>query len=684
MLMINHKRIFMQNIEEQAIKNYQNNMNFFKKYNEKVSNKLLALESLLKDETLHAKYDLVYEDDYFDVVELSTGAKLYNSNSQNFSQTIVDNINLKKNSQSFRSLRKINFEEFTFKTLKSSNAYTNYATTAAIYDLYHKNIDDSTHMKELDKFIFLGVGLGFHIPKVIEKYDLQVVLIVEDNLELFRLSLFTIDYKQALMHTTSFFSIADNAGTFRECFNGFYSEAFFKNQFIKFHLFSSVYESKIQEIQAILISRPEATYSHNRILEKNKKVLDKINEEYKFLDLRKKETDKIFQDKPWLVLAAGPSLYKHVEWVKENQDRFVIIAAFTALKTLKRVGVTPDIAVQIDENVYTTHEMLENLGDLNFLKDTLLFFSASVSPELFEHFDKENIYLHEDRTKYKLSRSTLTVSSVGDSIYALALIFNSPEIYLLGIDLSLSDDGLSHTPDHFKARSINENKEKPLTGENEDFNLGDSILEIEGNFQKSVKSTPLFMLSIPLINYFTRKYKTKKQRIYNLSNGCKLDQAIPTYLKDIALPKKQNKVQIRKDIRKYFDDLSTVKLDQNEIDGVFCRIKQIKDYYTFLESFKNKPHSDAVFFKLNLIDMASAMCNHECIFELRDLITIYYLSTAPFADDFFNTRELKNPKKFTKKLHTIFVKYVTKILKTYEKDLKTLKVLENREKSSQA
>ncbi|WP_434658039.1 6-hydroxymethylpterin diphosphokinase MptE-like protein [Sulfurimonas sp. NW9] len=664
----------MQNIEEQAIKNYQKNIEFFKEYNEKVSNKILALESLLNNGKLSAKYDLVYENGYFDVVELSSGAKLYNTNSQEFSQKIVDNINLKKNDQSFRSLRKINFEKASFETIKNANAYTNFATTAEIYELYHKNINDSSHMKELDKFIFLGVGLGLHIPKAIEKYDFQVVLIVEDNLELFRLSLFTIDYKQALMDTTSFFSIADNAGRFRECFNGFYTNAFFKNQFIKFHLFSSTYEAKIREIQAILISRPEATYSHNRLLEKNRKVLDRINAEYKFLDLRKRESDTIFQEKAWLVLGAGPSLYKNAQWVKDNQDRFIIVAAFTALNTLKRVGVTPDIAVQIDENVYTTHEMLKNLGDLSFLDDTLLFFSASVSGELFEHFKKENIYLHEDRTKYKLSRSTLTVSSVGDSIHAFALIFNAPEIYLLGIDLALSDDGLSHTPDHFKARSI-ENK-KIQTKENQDFHLGDAVLQITGNFKEKVNSTPLFMLSIPVINYFTRKYKAPMQTIYNLSDGCKLDQTIPAPLKDVTLPQKQNKILLRKEMKKYFDTLSTIELDQNEIDGIYCRIGQIKDYLALLETFKNAPHSDSLMFKLNLIDMVSAMCNHECIFELRDLMTIYYMNTTPYADDFFNTKELKNPKKFTKKFHAIFVKNVKKIIETYEKDLHALKVLE--------
>jgi len=336
--------------------------------------------------------------------------------------------------------------------------------------------------------------------------------------------------------------------------------------------------------------------------------------------------------------------------------------------------------VQIDENIYTTHEMLENLGDLDFLKETLLFFSASVSPELFEHFNKENIYLHEDRTKYKLFRSTLTVSSVGDTIYALALIFNAPQIYLLGIDLALSDEGLSHTPDHFLARTIDSNESQ--IEENQDFHLNETVIEIAGNFKERVKSTPLFMLSIPAINSFTRKYKTSTQTIYNLSDGCRFDQAIPTPIQDVTLPQKQNKNLLRKEMRNYFDNLSTTQLDQREIDGLYCRIGQIKDYYAILEKFTNAPHSDTLLFKRNLITMVSDMCNHECIFELRDLMTVYYMNTTPYADDFFNTQELKKSKKFTKKFHALFAKNVQKIIATYEKDLYVLKVLE--EEDSQA
>jgi len=212
---------------------------------------------------------------------------------------------------------------------------------------------------------------------------------------------------------------------------------------------------------------------------------------------------------------------------------------------------------------------------------------------------------------------------------------------------------------------------------------GVAFTDVLNMFKERVKSTPLFMLSIPVINYFTRKYKTPTQTIYNLSDGCRFDQTVPTLIKDVVLPQKQDKNLLRKEMRSYFDNLSTIQLAQNEIDGLYCRIGQIKDYYTMLEKFTTAPHSDALQFKLNLIAMVSGMCNHECIFELRDLMTIYYMNTTPYADDFFNTQELEKRKKFTKKFHSIFAKNVRKIIATYEKDLYALKVLEKEDSQAQ-
>lgn len=658
----------MQKIQEKAMNNYQDNMLFFQEKYPALHNKLLALDTLLNEGKYPQKYDLEYKDGYFDIVELQTNAYLYNQNSEKFSDELTQQVTYEKNTQTFKSYRKMNFDDDTRKFLKKQNAYTQFSTTADISNYYYSNTDDSMHMTQIDKFIFFGTGLGMHIDKIIKKFNLQVILIIEDNVELFRLSLFTTNYKKALDKCFAFFSIAENPTEFHTTFNNFFLKAFFKNQYIKFNMFSSSYENRIQEIRSLLITRPEATYSHERLLVKSKRVIDKINKGYKFLDLRKNNEEKFFDDKPWLVVGAGPSLNKNSDWLVKNQDKFIIIAAFTSLNTLKRIGVKPDIAAQIDENDFTTNQMIERLGDFSFLDETLIFFSASVSKLLFDKFDKDKVYLHEDRTKYKLATSTLTVSSVGDSIYTLALLYNVKNIYMLGIDFALGDDGMSHSPDHFKSTMFDEKDDDSM----ENFQLSNNTMEIKGNFRRTVKSMPILAFSVPVINYKTKNHKGENQTVYNLSDGAYFDNTIPLKTDDINIEKSINKKNIYKNLQKFFDGYSITGLHGKEIDGLKCREAQITDYYNIIDTFQNSPHANQDIFMASYINFVSSMCNHECKFELQELITIYFLKVASYVDDFLHTKEITNTKKHIKKFKSYFVTNTKRIVSTYEEDLKKL------------
>ena len=664
----------MQDVQEKAIKNYQENMAFFQEKNPPLYNKLLALDTILNEGSYKQNYDLEYKDGYFDVIELNSGAYLYNQNSEKFSQELTDQITHKKDEHTFKSYRKVTFGDKTRDLIKTQNAYTQFTTTAEITDYYYGHTDDSMSMIDIDKFIFLGSGLGLHIEKTIKKFNLQVILIIEDNIELFRLSLFTTNYKESLKTCVAFFAIAQNRTEFHTSFNNFFIKAFFKNQYIKFNMFSSAYDTKIQEIRSLLITRPEATYSHERMLVKSRRVIDKINKNYKFLDLRKKSEETFFSDKPWLVLGAGPSLYNNADWIVENQDKFIIIAAFTSLNTLKRIGVKPDIAVQIDENDFTTKEMIERLEDLSFLDETLIFFSASVSKLLFDEFDKERVYLHEDRTKYKLAASTLAVSSVGETIYTIALLYNVSDIYLLGIDLALGDDGKTHTPDHFKSTTIEAKEQtKKHSDDVEDFQLNNNTMDVRGNFRDTVQTTPLFALSIPVINYKTKNHKGENQRVYNLSDGAYFESMTPLKVSEIQVKKELDKKNIHKELTELFDSYSTTQLEGKELDALACREAQVAEFYEILNTFKNSPHANQDIFMASYIKFVSSMCNHSCVFELQELMTIYYLRVASYVDDFVNTKEITNQKKHLKKFKNFFVTQVEKILNTYEDDLKKLR-----------
>jgi len=659
----------MLDIQTQAINNYQDNMSYFQENFPALHSKLLALDTLLDEKKYPQKYDLEYRDGYFDVIELESGDFLYKKNSNEIADQQCQQISLKKDDQVFESYKNLIFDKETVDFLKQQSSFSNLATMAPIIDYYNQNINKSMHMTQLNKFIFFGSGLGLHIEKAIKKYDIQVPLIIEDDIELFRLSLFVTNYKKLFTNRDVFFAINLNDDELNTVFDHFFSKAFMKNLYIKFYLFSEKDKKKIPFIQSKLVARPEVAYSHNRLLVKNIKVIYKLKEHYNFLNLLKHDKEDFFQNKPILILGAGPSLHKNIEWLKENAEKFVIMAALVSLKTLKRAGVSPDIIVQVDENEFTTEQVLKNLGDTAFIKDSLCIFSASVADIMFETFQNNPIYLHEDRTKYKLAKSTMPVASVGETLYAISLIFNASDIYMLGIDLALGDDGLSHSPDHFRAQKI---EETPKNENDLSVSLSNSVLEVKGNFRTTVTTNPLLSMSIPIINKKTALYKSLQQKVYNLSDGAYFEQTIPIKPQDVIVENSIEKASLKNQLIKLFDNYSTDYIDNEEKEALECRKKHIAESKNFIQEFKEKAYSNKDIFEANFIELISKLSNSKCKFELWEILITYSHRITPYIDDFLNTQELQKMKKHTKQLRNLIIIQFQKIVDDYEEILNEL------------
>jgi len=658
----------MQNIEDIAVSNYQENMEYFKLHHDVLYNKLIALDTLLGDGRYPQKYDLEYKDNYFDVIELSSGTFLYNQNSDIFSDQLTSQINFKKNEQVINSFYNIDFTQKALEKLEKKDALTTYATTAPIMHYHDSNVDNSMHMNEIHKFIFLGLGLALHLPKIIKKTGATLVLIVEDDIELFRLSLFTCNYKELLKDRLGFFAIAQNSVEFADTFQTFYSKSFIRNYCLKFSLFSSLYEEKIKNIQTILVSRTETSYPVEYLLYKNLTILSKLQKDFKFLELTKKDKETFFENKPTLIIGAGPSLHTNIEWLKENADKFILVVVFAALKTLYKANIMPDIVVQIDEKVTEAVNLINSFDNFDFLTNSIFVFSASVPDILFETFQKDKIFLIEDRTKYKLANTRLESASVGETAYAISLIFNTKELYLLGLDFALSEDGSTHAKDHHGATSLDtSNVDKIQTS----VSISETILHVKGNFVDSVSTTPLLSSSIPVLNRYTKNLKSDNQAVYNLSNGAYLEQTIPLHISDFKIESKIDKKEITSELIKLFDTYALKKLSNDEKQELSKKLMQIKEFHILIDNFQRNTSSNKDIFLQNYILMMQSILN-SFESELKEILTVYFLAIASYVIDLFNTKELNNPKKHTKKMKSIIVIQLKRLMELYEKKLQSI------------
>lgn len=652
----------MQKIQDLAMQNYTDNMEFFEKNHEKLHSKMLALETILDNGSIKQKYDLEYKDDYFDVVELSSGNLLYSQNSNDYGTRLCEEISMKKDEQVCETFYKINFDKESVKKINKSSPLTIHANLAPIIEYYNDNVNSNMQFKQIYKFMFLGLGLATHIKKIMDKIKPRVTFLTEDDVELFRLSLFTCNYKDALSSTMVIFSIGENIEEYNASLSKFYQTELLFNQYLKFSLFSDAYQNKVKSIQEFIVSRPEKCYSHNRMLYKNKKALQRIYDNYRFLELKKRENETFFKDKPVIVLGAGPSLQENIEWISQKQENFIIIAVFSALKTLQNHKISPDIVVQMDENIPIWENIINSFDDFDFLKSSIFLLTASV-PDLFlEKFDSKNIFLFEDRTHYKQQQVQIAAASVGELAYSISLILNAKDTYLLGLDLSIRDDGTLYAQDHYHAKKIDLSDKNSIPT---NTHLHTSTLKSKGNFRESVFSTAILAASIPLVNNYTKRFKSSTQNVFNLCDGAYFKDTIPLHIKDIKQLLPINKKDVLSHLNKILSNYSTSSFTKEEINSIEVRKEQISTIRTYIENFDHSPTSNTDMFTHLYRAIANNIIKLKKS-ELQELLLVYILNTGDYIIDFFNTQELEDTKKHTKKIKKIIITQLNQIIDCYE------------------
>ena len=98
-----------------------------------------------------------------------------------------------------------------------------------------------------------------------------------------------------------------------------------------------------------------------------------------------------FQNKPIIIVSAGPSLNKNIKVLKEAKDRAVIIAVSTALKALLSENIIPDIVTIIDAD----EKMIDHFEGIDKarLKEVILAFAPKVQPKIINEWSGPKILI---------------------------------------------------------------------------------------------------------------------------------------------------------------------------------------------------------------------------------------------------------------------------------------------------
>ncbi|WP_166462483.1 motility associated factor glycosyltransferase family protein [Psychrobacillus vulpis] len=272
-----------------------------------------------------------------------------------------------------------------------------------------------------------------------------------------------------------------------------------------------------------------------------------------------RELEGKFNGERAMLVASGPSLKKHMNFIKKNKDSFHLFSLGPSLRPLLQNGIAPDFALSIDSGK-TNYE--SHFKDLDY-KGPLIYETISNSNIQTNHLgDLIVVKSTADYLSSRLFNDLYTFNaSPSVAIFTLQVIayLGFSEVYLVGQDLALIDG--KYYAEGVKDTEISKDmKEELIVEDNQGGQVG------------TTKSLKIFLESFELLI----KSLPPEMKIYNLSeNGAKINGA--EFISERSITEREkNKISINTEtiqsngntklfIKNFIKDIKSLKKEVNQI-----------------------------------------------------------------------------------------------------------------------
>lgn len=545
----------IEDFNQTLINLYLKNLDFLKSKHINVYEKVMDLSEQIDKEEYKEKYSLEYKTEgYFDILNLETNEFIYGFNSYEEADMRAEQTDFSKNNS--LDLLRINPQDKKFALMESLG------DVLPLVNFLNNTIDfKNVTFAKIFKFIFIGVGVGAHLNEIYKKIDSMNTMIMEPELEIFRLSLFTTDYTVFEEGNKKLFlSVGENEVERELSLTEFTVYHNYMNYNIKHHLFWINYKDILDEIINYYSHNHAASFSYAVILQVLSRTVKFMKEKKKFLknDFVMEHTP--LQNKKVLIVSAGPSVDDHLDWIKENQDKFIIVCVDVILKKLEKNNITPDIVVSIDPSYLCGEYLTTEKKD--FLKDSAIIFLSQQEDSVLEKVKHVNYYFSQVFPIAKELGYSFSLPNVGTFSFAMSIFLNANELYLIGNDAAFHQEtGSRYASD--SAQDLTDLSVDSSDTLDENIISGYDIVETKGNLREKIKSNRTLLT-------FKRDYesfihgldeKTRDSiKAYNLSDGAYIEGLIPLNLEEIDTTKLEQKKFNAKEI----------------LDQVSCEVKELE------------------------------------------------------------------------------------------------------------
>ena len=669
-----------ENLQNALSQQYLLNLEFLKEYDFDLYNRINMFSSMIEENYYKERFSLEFIKDtgQFEILDIEENRYLYGKNAKIINYYSLNDMDFSIKA-TFNSLTldlyfNKNIEIFpqTKFDFLDKIIYENISEYTAILGNHY---DENKEYNHIDKFLFLGTLLGTHLKSFQEKIGFKNCLIYEPNLEIFRLSLFVTDYKKLSEKSQILFSVMDNENVFIEKINIFFRTLYiYSNYNIKYHKMINVDKDIFNKVLNELYLSSGVTYDYTKLLYDTFYSVSQHINKYKILTTKNKNDNfSLLEDKPAILVAAGPSLSKHMKWLKDNQNKFIIVAIGAVYKKLYDNVIMADIVTTVDPKYNILDKTHFNLTDVQILKDTIVLASINTPTKILDRFNQEKLFLYEVVDSFKNNSNNYNGISIGEITLSLLIDMNLKDIYLLGTDLAFDKEtGLSHFEGYVNKR---DDFQKENSAVDEVIESGVSsqgeFIEVKGNKNNIVVTNRIFALSINQYVRIINFYKKSFQNIYNLcEDGACIDGTIVKNIDDIEPYENiENKMDLFDNLIK-MSEFGLLNNEYEELNRKIESLRQIKkmlnDLYVKQKKSNNIERIDEKFSTLlNLI-----IKKNDKFFI--GIIKNYFNLILPYIYYSLNDKN-NNKSERVKEIEEIFYRQINFIIDSYKLYLMDIK-----------
>lgn len=524
-------------LESYAFKRYALNMDFFKQLNIKLFNELNQPPK---------RYNL-YFNNALNIIDMQNNHFVYPT-TNGIHQMIAQNLALSENPLNNKAYT-IHTNNLTLHKLESTKIPLTASICNPIMDMMQSEFSGANrfHLPSLflPNMTIFGLLGGIFLQLLIEKgYYFHSLLLFEEDIDLFRISLFFVDYPllfERVSERSCYMFVKDLLH--KEFVQSYFSQRRITNNFLRLEL--SLYDSeKMQAVKECVDESyrinargwgsfdDEMIGARNTFINLSDSSADsKSAESSKSAKSKRTKSAKILPKQlkyavlkdfkrinaPICVVGNGASLDNLLPFIKANAKNMIIFSCGTALKPLKNAGIKPDFQIEIERISY-----LRGVLESAPLEDTTLLCGSIIDPSALDIAKEAFIFMRGGSASAYFGAASSVVEYaapyVGNAGFALACAL-SDEVLICGLDCGYIKGKSKHAKHSYYGKESSE--------------IPQNAFIVQGNGTKEVYSDALFSLSSLMMSRAIAKYKPKL--VINLGDGAYIKGTRAVSVSDFTL-----------------------------------------------------------------------------------------------------------------------------------------------------